>query len=356
MPQMINRDPLVSIILPVYNVENELHECLNSVCAQDYPEIEVVAVNDGSTDGSRRILESFQRQGLPVRILDQPNRGLSVARNTGIDAAHGAYVMFLDADDVLQPVAVGSCVEYAELMKLEAVTFNAVPFGDKGSGADTRAASFAKRVTPMVYTGTELFEQLLNDSSVWVCACFFLFRREFLNRAGLRFKPGIVHEDIEFTPRALLKLNRIGVLDQALYRYRLGREGAITSALDHRASDRAQLAICNDLYAMTFHAGSAPGSRDLLERYITHRYRMLLSRSAGPGKSSVPCRTSASRTLRSWYSKPELLRRLSFAERYRLITQYVVPELDALSGFLSEHVVGPIRRAIRYQIVPRLRR
>lgn len=100
----------LTVVVPVYNVEKYLDECLSSVAAQDFGDFEVVCVNDGSTDGSREILSAWERRDARVRVVDQRNGGLSSARNAGIRAARGDYVSFLAADDRYLPGVCGCIV------------------------------------------------------------------------------------------------------------------------------------------------------------------------------------------------------------------------------------------------------
>ena len=93
---------LFSIIIPVYNVEKYLRDCLDSVLAQTYPDWEAVCVNDGSTDGSSVILEEYSSKDSRFKVFNQANGGLSLARNTGLDEAKGDYILFLDSDDWLE--------------------------------------------------------------------------------------------------------------------------------------------------------------------------------------------------------------------------------------------------------------
>ena len=100
MPQVKD---LVSIIVPVYNVERYIEKCLCSLINQSYKNIEIICVNDGSPDNSRDIIESLIKSDGRIRLIDQQNQGLSGARNTGLDAAQGEYMMFLDSDDWIDP-------------------------------------------------------------------------------------------------------------------------------------------------------------------------------------------------------------------------------------------------------------
>ena len=97
--------PKYTVVIPVYNVEAYLRQCLDSVAHQTFPDWEAICVNDGSTDGSATILEDYASKDGRFKIVAQPNRGLSAARNTGMDAAKGEYILFLDSDDWLEPNA-----------------------------------------------------------------------------------------------------------------------------------------------------------------------------------------------------------------------------------------------------------
>ena len=98
---VVTKQPLLSVVVPVYNVEKYLRECLDSVVNQHYQNWDIICVNDGSTDGSITILEEYQKKDNRIRIITQENAGLSAARNTGIDAALGDYIAFVDSDDFI---------------------------------------------------------------------------------------------------------------------------------------------------------------------------------------------------------------------------------------------------------------
>lgn len=102
--------PLVSIVIPVYNVELYLRECLDSVISQTYHNLEIICVNDGSPDNSLSILEEYAAKDSRIRIISQENAGISVARNTGMDVATGEYIYFLDSDDYIALEMVERCV------------------------------------------------------------------------------------------------------------------------------------------------------------------------------------------------------------------------------------------------------
>ena len=103
---------MISIIIPVYNVENYLEECLNSVQNQTYTNIEVILVNDGSTDNSKRICERYCQEDSRFHLLNQENQGQSVARNTGVAASTGEFIAFVDSDDIILPNYLETLMQY----------------------------------------------------------------------------------------------------------------------------------------------------------------------------------------------------------------------------------------------------
>ena len=158
-------EPIVSVIISVYNTEMWLEECLDSVVDQTFQDIEIICVNDGSTDGSEKILKAKADADERIRIICQENRGLSEARNTGVRAASGEYLYFMDSDDTLKPNALEICVDDMNRRDLEYVCFNMAAFGN-----DPECAKFAGSINhryfkrtlddSKVFTGPELFAEL----------------------------------------------------------------------------------------------------------------------------------------------------------------------------------------------------
>lgn len=122
--------PLVSVIIPVYNVENYLKECLDSVLNQTYKNIEVIVINDGSTDKSLHILEDYSSKFNNIKIIDQENSGQSVARNKGLENAKGKYIYFLDSDDYILPDTLKKLIKKLEMNNLDIIRFAARPFSE----------------------------------------------------------------------------------------------------------------------------------------------------------------------------------------------------------------------------------
>lgn len=224
-----------SVVIPVYNVEQYLPQCLESLLAQDYTDFEVICVNDGSTDRSRELLSAWEIQFPQMRVIDRGNGGLSAARNTGLDVATGDYVVFVDSDDWVEPTM---------LFRLAKAV----------NGEDM--ICFACRRTDNNAHDTILHEQtdgwshynrhaLEHREVPFVCVWQRCYRREFLMDNSLHFREGILHEDNEFTPRAFLRAKRIKVIPDVLYIYRV-RPGSIMTTRGLRSKESLIL-IGNEL-------------------------------------------------------------------------------------------------------------
>ncbi|TDS11099.1 glycosyltransferase family 2 protein [Sphingobacterium paludis] len=131
---VVNKLPLVSIVIPCYNAEKTIHETLNSVLLQTYNNIEIIVVDDGSTDGSLKAIDSFLAGQLKVRIITQHNCGQSKARNNGMYACDGEYVMFLDADDMLAPAYVSECVDVFQSFPETLLVYSDVQLFERETG------------------------------------------------------------------------------------------------------------------------------------------------------------------------------------------------------------------------------
>lgn len=212
----------ISIIIPVYNVEDYLRDCLNSVLAQTYTDFEVICVNDGSKDGSLKILKEYASKYPQFNLIDQENKGLSGARNTGVKAATGDYIFFLDSDDWIEPYSLERLVAAIEGEDL--VCFNGRRYFEDGKieEADTG-------VTENGLSGWDYYKKyaLVSRKFHFVCTVLRLYRRQFLIDNSLWFKEGIYHEDNLFTPIVCYYAHTVKVIPDCLYVYRI-RSGSIT--------------------------------------------------------------------------------------------------------------------------------
>lgn len=213
---------LFSVIIPVYNVEAYLKQCLDSAVGQTYTNVEIICVNDGSTDDSSSILDEYASNHTNFTLLYQENQGLSAARNAGIRAAKGDYVFFLDSDDWIEP---DTFKLLAEKQKGEdMICFNGRRFFEDGTAENPDTG-----ITEEGLTGWKYYNKyaLIHRKFHFVCAVLRLYRREFLIQNNLFFEEGIYHEDNLFTPLACYYARTVKVIPDLLYIYRI-RSGSIT--------------------------------------------------------------------------------------------------------------------------------
>ncbi|MBQ3134488.1 MAG: glycosyltransferase [Oscillospiraceae bacterium] len=219
--------PYVSIIIPVYNVEAYLQECLDSVISQTLKNIEIICVNDGSTDGSAAILEEYRQKDPRVRIIFQKNAGLSAARNAGISASTGEFLLFLDSDDYLDSTAAEKLYALGKENSLDLLFFDLVSFYDETG--EVRPPRLTRRGYDRIFDGVTFMRLLKNDNAYITSACLVMLRREFLVENSLDFYPGIIHEDELFCFRILMEAKRATFIDSKLYHRRIREQSIMTA-------------------------------------------------------------------------------------------------------------------------------
>lgn len=214
----------VSIIVPVYNVEAYLRECLDSVLSQDFEDYEIICVEDCSTDSSFDILREYEND-LHIKIIKNPiNRGLSATRNVGIREASGEYILFVDSDDIIKPEACKELYEYGIKNNAEIVYYNMEYLNDEAAGfvhVPQHNLDFKG-----VFSGIDLLCKFQKAGTNKFEAVRHFIRRDFLFEHNLFFYEGILHEDILFSFLAAAKASRVVDLNKELYIYRQ-RAGSI---------------------------------------------------------------------------------------------------------------------------------
>lgn len=221
----------VSVIVPVFNTEAYVEEALRSVLSQTLRDIEVICIDDGSTDNSLAILRRLAAEDPRIRVYHQENCGLSVSRNRGLALAVGSYLYFMDSDDVLKPDALQTALDAAEQEEAELVLFNAENIYDSDYPEDF--PRFMPRVFQYSYadcrSGIEMFVRMIRNRDMRSMVWLQLIRRDFLLRSGIRFHAGTLYEDMAYTFAVLLHAGHIRFLDQVLYGRRLRRDSITTS-------------------------------------------------------------------------------------------------------------------------------
>lgn len=218
----------LSIIIPVYNVEKYVAQCLDSCINQtgvSHNNYEIIVVNDGTPDNSMEIVNRYQKlYPSLITIHEQDNGGLSAARNSGIDIAKGEYVWFVDSDDWI----VEGCLKYIINKLTETNDVDLLQIQAKEFDGQNTDKIFLYKYFDGLLTGTDC----IGNGGLPCCAVVTICRTSFLKNNGLRFVPGILHEDSEFKPRAVYLAKNIAFLDKFCYVVR--REGQLSITSTYR--------------------------------------------------------------------------------------------------------------------------
>lgn len=216
----------VSIIVPVYNVERYLAICLDSLISQTLKDIEIICVNDGSTDNSPNILEEYAKKDSRIKIISQENQGLSEARNIGLRASVGNYVYFFDSDDVLAPYAMEKSIGLLEKYDADASEFAIEHFSYDGH-VDTSQISYTPKSVDVMEC--KQGENPIDVFGFWpVSACLRVYKRDFLIDNHLEFKKGLrTQEDVLFNYISKACMKKFVRDSNVGYYYRDGRPGSI---------------------------------------------------------------------------------------------------------------------------------
>ena len=214
--------PFFSIIIPIYNVSNYLEQCLSSVLNQTFSDMEIICVNDGSTDGSREILRRFQGSDNRIVIIDTKNGGPSTARNLGFSLARGEYVFFIDSDDYADTELCAFVYERCKEHDPDIMVYGAYPFPEGASLWLTRNLTIRSCLYERRGIEALIYE---NGSTPYVWRD--VFKRKFLQEHQIRFRPDVSFgEDLIFQFMAFPFAERILFSERRLYHYRWKRQGS----------------------------------------------------------------------------------------------------------------------------------
>lgn len=221
--------PLVSVIIPVFNVEPYLCECLDSVLRQSYRELEIIIVDDGSTDGSGSICDNYQKMDRRIKVIHQENCGLSAARNTGLNAMHGEIVSFLDSDDAFLPKMIETMVDNMAIANADIVVCGYyVRHIDKHRRKTQLSVKLSK--TAMIIPSEEALRSIVKgriNVTVWNK----IYKKSLFE--SLRFEEGHVYEDLLIMPHIIERANKVLIIEDPLVIYRR-RSNSISSSRSTR--------------------------------------------------------------------------------------------------------------------------
>ena len=212
------KDILFSIIIPIYNTHDFLDKAINSVIKQKFEHMEILCIDDGSTDNSAELLEDWKKRDLRIKLITQDNAGASAARNLGFQLAMGKYIMFLDSDDYLHDEAVREIYDAMEKGNLDICYFDSLACGEDLAMINSYRG-IRKKIYDGVYRGKYLIQKFDKEDMHNVVPWGGAYRRSFLINNKLFFKEGIILEDNLFYLQTLMKANRVAVINKVLYFY-----------------------------------------------------------------------------------------------------------------------------------------
>ncbi len=217
---------LSSIVVPAHNVEKYLRKCLDSIlaCPEDF---EVICVNDGSTDGSGTILRKYAIKDKRVRLLEQENRGLSAARNAGVAAARGEYILYIDSDDFVRTEYLTSLIEAIKSYFGRDLFVTDFQMIINQRGKQVRKPIFQIGEERDSVEGLDFLPQMLSKRQCFWNVWRYAYRREFLLVNNVKFKEGFLCEDIDYITNVLLAEPDMVFLHCPFYCYRTGRSGSL---------------------------------------------------------------------------------------------------------------------------------
>ncbi len=252
----MQREPLVSVIVPVYNVELYIEECLDSVVKQTYQELQIIVVDDGSTDASSQKVQPYLSDGR-VQFIEQANKGLSGARNTGLEVASGKYVLFVDSDDYIKLTAIEELVRLIEKKQVDLIRFNGRAFLDElNTPIEQNNYDFSHRIQE----GTKYIHDRFKVNRRTFASPVYLYmvKREVIEKNKLSFYEGILHEDELFTTQIFLNSHSM-VYENAFYYNRRYRENSI---MTNQSPERLERTV--DSYSIIF--------KELERLYVNNAY------------------------------------------------------------------------------------
>ena len=239
-------DIKVSIIIPAYNIEKYIEESILSSINQTLKEIEIIIINDGSTDRTLEVIKKYEKIDSRIKLIDQKNQGISIARNNGLEIARGKYIYFLDGDDWIENETLNECYNIAENLEIDIIHFNSLKIEEKTKIKNFSYTKGTNLDENKIYIGEEFVEECFNKNifrgEVW----FNFIKRELIENLKLKFYPGISYEDILFTMKLQNSNYKIKYLNKIFHNYRI-REKSITQSKFSFDKYESKFIIFNEL-------------------------------------------------------------------------------------------------------------
>ena len=224
----MEKQELISVIIPVYNVEEYLRECIDSVLNQTYDVLEVILVDDGSSDASGDICDEYAEKYTRIQVIHQKNQGQAFARNTGFAVAKGKYIYFIDSDDWIVPETLEKLVKKAEQENAEIVFFDAYSYTEHPEKFHVEQR-YLRKHQYITDTGYNILTKLQKHKEYHCSVPLLLLKREFLEENNICFYPGVFYEDMLYTYEVFCKSKCVAYIGEAFYQRRYRSNSTMTS-------------------------------------------------------------------------------------------------------------------------------
>ena len=227
--ELIECKAAISIIVPVFNVENYLKECMDSILNQNFRDFEVICINDGSTDSSLEILKNYSKLDSRVKIISQDNQGLGAARNRGLKEANGKYILFVDSDDFLEENCLYELYQNIISNSSDMLVFKFNSYDETKNSYRPGGFYFEKSFGDVDFNNfTFRYEDVKKHvMNTYFSAWSKLYKKEFLDKHNLTFPEGITYEDVLFQIKTFLYAKSLSFLPKSIYNYRLSNENSL---------------------------------------------------------------------------------------------------------------------------------
>lgn len=218
----------VSIIVPIYNVEEYLGKCIESCLCQTFTDYELILVNDGSTDNGLSICCEYEKKNSRIKVLDKPNGGLSDARNAGMKIAMSPYIYFLDSDDFIEPTLIEKCVNKLDETSADMVIFDVYQYFMKTNTKEIIKNGYGDSRCVNVGNNPEVLTKVLN------AAWNKMYKLSLFKDNHIEYPVGYYYEDLGTTYKLMLKANQICFINEPLYDYLADRPGNISQQFNQK--------------------------------------------------------------------------------------------------------------------------
>lgn len=347
---------LISIIIPVYNKEKYLDECIKSVVNQDYKDIEIIIINDGSQDNSENIIKQWISKDSRIRYLTQENKGVASARNKGISMANGKYLFFLDADDLLKENAILTLVNCAEQTEADIITAN---FFEKIEDKIIKKPSFSNQLYSEsdLYTTDVILEMFIINNRHMAMAGNKLYKTEFLKKHKITYFDGVIAEDRLFNLMCYVNKPVIQVVNKYTYVYNI-LENSRSRTFSSKYYDES-IALLNYFYDYLLEESKVERHNELFQLIILYDVYKIINQTYEHASRKIIQTKIAINRLRREPLVFETIRNMIMQRKYRRIKAgKTFFRMRLINFFLIKapfliifyKMVGYLTRGIRYSL------